>query len=60
MEAAHSSEISVITGATRRHIAEDGVVHSHCRENLKPTKETAWKVVNTGRLMHCKMILSSC
>jgi hypothetical protein len=35
MEAASSPETSVITGSTRRHIQEDGLLHSHCRENLK-------------------------
>jgi hypothetical protein len=35
MEAIHSSEISVLTRAKRRYIAEDGILHSHRRENLK-------------------------
>jgi hypothetical protein len=30
-----SSEISVLTTATESHIPEDGILHSHCRENLK-------------------------
>jgi hypothetical protein len=29
------SETSVYTGSTRRHIPEDGILHSHLRENLK-------------------------
>jgi hypothetical protein len=34
MEAILSSETSA-TRTTRRHIPEDGILHSHCRENLK-------------------------
>jgi hypothetical protein len=35
METIRSSEMSVHTRSTRRHIPEDGIVHSHRRENLK-------------------------
>jgi hypothetical protein len=35
----HSSETSVLTGTTRRHIPEDGSLHSHRRENLKSYME---------------------
>jgi hypothetical protein len=35
MEAQNSSEASVLTIATGRHIPEDGILHSRRRENLK-------------------------
>jgi hypothetical protein len=40
MEAIRSSETSVqSTTATRRHTPEDGILHSHRRENLKSYKK---------------------
>jgi hypothetical protein len=35
MEAIRSSETSIHRRSTRRHIPEDGILHSHRRENLK-------------------------
>jgi hypothetical protein len=36
MEAIFSCETSVHTRSTRRHIPEDGILHRHRHENLKP------------------------
>jgi hypothetical protein len=35
MEAILSSDTSVLTKATQRHIPDDGILHSHLSENLK-------------------------
>jgi hypothetical protein len=35
MEELSSTETSVLTGATQRNNPEDGIIHSHCCDNLK-------------------------
>jgi hypothetical protein len=43
MKATRSTETSVLTRATLRHIPEDGILYSHRRENLKSyTTLTGW------------------
>jgi hypothetical protein len=41
MEAVRSSEMLVLTTAMWRHIPEDGILYSHCHEDLTSYKFTA-------------------
>jgi hypothetical protein len=42
MEAIRSFETSILTRATRRNIPEEGILHSHGRENLKSYIALTW------------------
>jgi hypothetical protein len=44
-------ETSVVTRATRRHIPEDGILHSHLRKNLK-----SYKVFDNFRPLVCRKV----
>jgi hypothetical protein len=49
MEAIHSSEISVHTRCTRRHIPADDILHSHCCGNLKSYTVNIWLQLTDGK-----------
>jgi hypothetical protein len=62
-----SPDTSVLTRATRRHIAEDGILHSQQRENLKSHTEgrifpcsaliTRYAVNTYGQWSHCSFLI---
>jgi hypothetical protein len=56
IEAIRSSETTVHTRSTRRHISEDGILHSHRCENLKSYKRRyVWlfEVHHTHQMSSC-------
>jgi hypothetical protein len=56
MEALHSSKIQVHTRATQHTIQEDGIFHSHRRENLNSFKSISISVTGCRGLQVCEML----
>jgi hypothetical protein len=44
--------VKVLTGATRHHIPEDGILHSHCLENLKSDILFCWLKITSLTISH--------
>jgi hypothetical protein len=57
---ARSSETSVLTRATRRHMAEDGILHSHRRENLKQTNKQTNSVALSSQTNYTDWSIATC
>jgi hypothetical protein len=55
MEELRSSETSVLTRATRRHITENCILHSYCHENLKShITLTGWALYRRRNVSHVR------
>jgi hypothetical protein len=55
MEALRSSQTSALTRATWRNIPEDGIIHSHHRENLRSYIElTGWALWQRDYVFHVR------
>jgi hypothetical protein len=48
-----SPQTSVLTIATFRHVTEDGILHSHSRENLKPNAVTLYMYLHGQKRNIC-------
>jgi hypothetical protein len=59
MEAINSSETSGHTRSTRRHIPEDGIIHSHRYENLKSYKMIIAYHILAGKPQKCVPIFQT-
>jgi hypothetical protein len=60
MDATSSSETSVYNKPTRRHIREDGILHSHRRENLKPYWLQVVLILSIGGSANSGLSVVSC